>query len=80
MRERNKHSNRKLSAGRGIVGKTAVAGIRDRETSEVRGHVVEGTCGDTMRGFVVGSTAGTATAFTDEACTYRSLDREHTGP
>ena len=75
--EKNKHSNKKLRAGRGAVGKTAVAGIRDRETSEVRAQVVERTDGETLRGFVEGNTAETATVFTDEARAYRGLDREH---
>ena len=34
-KERNKHSNKKLRAGRGTVGKTAVVGARDRETGRV---------------------------------------------
>ena len=33
--EANKHGDKKLKAGRGTVGKTAVAGIRDRETGQV---------------------------------------------
>ena len=34
-KERNKHSNKKLHAGRGPVGKTAVVGARDRDTGRV---------------------------------------------
>ena len=75
--EKNKHSNKKLRAGRGAVGKTAVAGIRDRETGEVRAQMVERTDGETLRGFVEGNTARTATVFTDEARAYRGLDRDH---
>lgn len=31
-KEKNKHEHKKLKAGRGTVGKTAIAGIKDRET------------------------------------------------
>ena len=34
-RERNKHASKKLRAGRGTVGKTTVAGARDRATNAV---------------------------------------------
>ncbi len=34
-KERNTHSSKKLRAGRGTVGKTAVAGAKDRETNKV---------------------------------------------
>ena len=33
--EANKHESRKLHAGRGPVGKAAVAGIKDRNTNQV---------------------------------------------
>ena len=35
-KERNKHANKKLRAGRGTVGKTAVVGVKDRATRQVR--------------------------------------------
>jgi len=34
-KERNKHPDKKLRAGRGPVGKTAVVGARDRATNQV---------------------------------------------
>ena len=34
-KEANKHSDKKLRAGRGTVGKTAVVGVRDREAHQV---------------------------------------------
>ena len=39
---RNKHSNKKLRAGHGGVGKAIVVGAKDRTTNEVRAEVVEG--------------------------------------
>ena len=34
-KERNKHANKKLNAGRGAVGKAVVAGVKDRATGKV---------------------------------------------
>ena len=34
-REKNKHKNKKLNAGRGAVGKTAVVGVKDRKSGKV---------------------------------------------
>ena len=41
--EKNKHSDKKLRAGRGTVGKTVVAGARDQETGQISAAVVSGT-------------------------------------
>ena len=51
-KEKNKHASKKLNAGRGPVGKTAVAGIRDRETNSVTAKVVNKTDKPTLQGFV----------------------------
>ena len=42
-RERNKHKGKKLNAGRGTVGKTAVVGAKDRKTNKIKAKVVENT-------------------------------------
>ena len=55
-RERNKHSSKKLRAGRGTVGKTAVAGAKDRGTGKVSARVVEDTSRATLQPFVSPST------------------------
>ena len=39
-KEFNKHADRKLNAGRGPVGKVAVAGVLDRSTGKATGKVV----------------------------------------
>ena len=75
--EKNKHANKKLRAGRGGVGKAVVAGVRDRETGEIRARHVPDTKSETLQGFVEGNTAETAAIFTDEARAYRGIDREH---
>ena len=40
-KERNKHNAKKLWAGRGPVGKTAVVGMKDRETGQIASQVIE---------------------------------------
>ena len=75
--EKNKHASKKLRAGRGGVGKEVVAGVRDRETGEIRAQHVPDTRSATLQGFVEGNTAETATIFTDEARAYRGIDRPH---
>ncbi len=63
--------------GRGAVGKTAVAGIKDRATNEVRAEVVMATDVETLQEFVEDNTKEDATVFTDEAKAYSGLDKEH---
>ena len=75
-RERNKHADKKLHAGRGAVGKAAVAGIKDRETNRVSAGVVPDTTGRTLRGFVGDRTLPDATIYTDEHGGYHGL-RNH---
>ena len=55
-KEKKKHANRKLHAGRRPVGKTAVIGVKDRATKRVRAAMVENTDADTLHGFVADST------------------------
>ncbi len=43
--EKNKHADEKLYAGGGTVGKTPVAGVRDRATGRVSADVVLDTTG-----------------------------------
>ena len=42
-KEKNKHKSKRLNSGRGTVGKTAVAGVKDRETGKVSLSVVPTT-------------------------------------
>ena len=51
-KEGNKHESKKLHAGRGTVGKTAVVGMKDRATGKVNTQVVESTDKATLQGFV----------------------------
>jgi transposase-like protein len=76
-KESNKHESKKLRSGRGTVGKTPVAGIKNRETNQVRTEVVESTNKVTLQGFVVRHTENDATVYTDEARAYLGLPRSH---
>ncbi len=75
--EKNKHESKKLKAGRGTVGKTAVAGVKDRETNQVDAEVVEKTDKSTLQGIVQRKTEPTAIVYTDEATAYTGLPRRH---
>ena len=66
-KERNKHNAKKLRAGRGPVGKTAVVGMKDRETGQIASQVVEHTDAPTLQGFVERNTEPDATVYTDDA-------------
>ena len=50
--EKNKHAGKKLNAGRGPVGKTAVVAAKDRETKQVAARVIAEVDGATLNSFV----------------------------
>ena len=60
-------------AGRGAVGKTAVAGVKDRGRKRIRAQVVERTDKPTLQGFVTTFVQPGATIYTDEASVYEGL-------
>ena len=72
-KERNKHSRKRLRAGRGSVGKVAVIGVKDRQTQRVRAAVVENTDADTLLAFVSASTSPQAMVYTDGEAGYVGL-------
>ena len=76
-RERNKHKGKKLNAGRGAVGKTAVVGAKDRKTNKIKAKVVENTDAKTLQKFVVETAANGATVYTDDAAAYKGMPFEH---
>ncbi|MYH38553.1 MAG: IS1595 family transposase [Rhodospirillaceae bacterium] len=79
--KRRNMSNAKRRAlagtGRGAVGKTAVIGIKDRATNQVRAEVITETDAETLQDFVEENTDEDATVYTDDAAAYRGMDREH---
>ncbi len=76
-RERNKHANDRLKAGRGTVGKTAVAGVKDRDTGQVAARVVTDTKAKTLQGFVEERTEPKAQVYTDDNASYVGMKRQH---
>jgi len=76
-KEGNKHAHKKLNAGRGTVGKTAVAGMRDRDTGDVKIQVVEDTKQETLHEFVTDNTKKDTIVYTDEAKAYEGMPRQH---
>ena len=77
-KEKNKHGNKKLRAGRGAVGKDAVVGIKDRESNRVRAKVVQSTNKATLHGFINDHRAEGTKVYTDEAKAYIGLDNHET--
>ncbi len=72
-KERNKHANKKLHAGRGPVGKAAVVGAKDRETNKVYARPIAFTDKADLQGFVSWATDIGATIYTDEAKAYEGM-------
>ena len=76
-KETNKHASKKLRAGRGTIGKTAVVGIKDRDTNLVKAEVVPATNKVTLQGFVVKNTTEETVVYSDEASAYQGIARHH---
>ena len=76
--EANKHADKKLRAGRGTVGKTAVAGARDQETGRISAAVVPSTGKATLREFAEQRVAPDATVYTDDHGGYTEMPNRHT--
>lgn len=75
--EENKRAADKLRAGRGTVGKTPVAGMKDRATNQIDAKVVERANKPALQEFARRRTEREAAVYTDEAAVYRDIAREH---
>lgn len=73
-KEKNKHGSKKLHAGRGSVGKVAVAGIRD-DSGQVRATPVANTRSNTLQSFIAANVPVGASVVTDEFPAYRGLNQ-----
>ena len=71
-------AKRRELTGRGTVGKTAVAGVKDRETNRVAAQVVQATDGDTLQTFVRDHAVKDAVVYTDEHGSYAGLSADFT--
>ena len=76
-KESNKHSRKKLRAGRGAIGKTAVVGAKDRKTNKIKAAVVKVTDAKTLQGFVIATALAGATVYTDDAAAYKGMPFDH---
>jgi len=72
-KERNKHKHKKLNAGRGSVGKTAVLGMRERG-GRTFAKVIANTDIATVQNEIHGAVEAGSTVFTDEFGAYSDLD------
>ena len=73
----NKHQDKKIPNANGTIGKTAVIGIKDRETNTVKATVIENTDRMTLSGFVTANVEPGTKVYTDEHSGYNwVLNRE----
>lgn len=72
-KERNKHENKKLRAGRGAVGKTAIIGMRERGGKVKAMPVIPDA--PNMHEAITESVVPGSTLHTDEHRAYKGLDR-----
>jgi len=76
-KEKNRHENKKLKAGRGTAGKTGVIGFRERN-GRVKAKVIAGTTTVEIHGHVQSFVAPGAILCTDEHSAYKGLPQyEH---
>ena len=68
---------RKVLKGTGHVGKTIIAGVRDRATNRISAEIVPDTTANTLGTLVESRTKPDATIYTDEHSAYLGLRRTH---
>src|SRR5690348_8667951 len=72
-KEANKHESKKLRAGRGSVGKTAVVGLRERGGRTIA-FPVENTDKECLQGAIIEHVEVGSQVMTDEASGYQGMD------
>ena len=72
-KEKNKHRNKRLHAGRGTVGKQAVIGACERG-GKVRAQRIADTTMRELHGFIKNNVAAGSTLYTDDHKSYLGLD------
>ena len=72
-KEKNKHQSKKLNKGRGPVGKTAVIGMKDRDTNAITAVPIQSTSAPVLQGFVTGQAETGAKVYTDDHAGYHGL-------
>ncbi len=77
-KRKNMHKDKRAAlTGRGSVGKTIVAGAKDRETNAVSARTIPNTQTATLQGFVREHAAPGATVYTDDALGYKGMRYNH---
>ena len=71
--EKNKNWDKKLHAGRGATGKTAVIGAKERQTKQVKAKVIDNTRRHNLHGFIHDSVEQGSTVNTDDFEPYNKL-------
>ena len=71
--EKNKHAKKKQRLGRGGIGKTIVAGARDRPTKHISAAVVPDTTRLTLSNFIASRIKPDAMVYSDESSAYSGL-------
>ena len=77
LRENMPKAKRKTLKGRGPVGKTVVAGAKDRATNKVSAEVVKTADKKTLHSFIQESVAPAAKVYTDDYVVYRGIPFDH---
>jgi len=72
-KEKNKHASKKLNAGRGTVGKTAVVGMRERNGRTIA-NAVSGTDAASLQQEIHDNVALGSTLYTDDHGGYKGMD------
>ncbi len=72
-KEQNKHESKKLKAGRGAVGKTAVGGVKDRNSNRIAATPVASVSKVTVAEILAETSDPDAPVYTDEGSVYGSL-------
>nr|VFJ55282.1 MAG: Transposase zinc-ribbon domain-containing protein [Candidatus Kentron sp. DK]VFJ55437.1 MAG: Transposase zinc-ribbon domain-containing protein [Candidatus Kentron sp. DK] len=73
-KEKNKHESKKLHAGRGPVGKTAVVGMRERGTGAVAAFTVPDTTKETLQGEIRDRVIEGSIIYSDEHKSYEGIE------
>ncbi len=76
-RKNMSNSKRKKMTGRGAVGKTTLAGAKDRKTNKISAKVVKGTDKETLQGFIAERVSPDADVYTDDHKSYQKLPYKH---
>ena len=76
--EKNKHAKKKLRRGRGIGGKIAVVGAKDRGTGVVTAQVIGSATQEAVEGFLHSHVRAGATVYTDESNVYNRVANRKT--